>query len=589
MAGVGIPTGGLNDRQEKRLKDAMRQSRKDLQQFRWFRRKAIQEYAGFYFGKGTSRHVVSNMIELMVNVFTRQLAANVPRVMVSTGVRSLDVRAQKLQLALNHLLEEIKYGRTHRRFVKSAMFSLGIMKIANERTGGLPDEATGWVYDIGQPYAVNISLDDWVHDTNARVWEEAQFMGHRYRWPLELAKQRFQMSKDDESLAQEPQSKNEDGMEKVASHGWSDTSWRDEYKKHVDLFDIFLPIDNIVATFISDPDGEDTFGSLLGIRDYEGPELGPYVPLSFSDVPDHIMPLTPVMTHFDWHELINIIYRKARDQAERAKTITGFQRSQGDEDAKRIMRAKDGEIVAMDNPDLIREYTFGGVDGRLLAMGQHAFDRFMTMTGNLDALGGLAPQSPTLGQDELLQVNASKRIADMQDQVIEATRQSIKSLAWHLFYNPLIELPLTVEAGGMNITVKFTAADIEGDYLDYNFNVDPFSMQHRTPGSRFQTTMNLLQSVILPGMQDMASQGIGIDWKNLMEQFSEDANLPELSKILRFSSQTGRQEVGQPPVEQRQAPVTRRINERVNRSANTRGAGDNMTEKLMALADKQEN
>src|SRR4051794_15466147 len=51
-------------------------------------------------------------------------------------------------------------------------------------------------------------------------------------------------------------------------------------------------------------------------------------------------------------------------------------------------------------------------------------------------MGGLAPQSKTLGQDKMLNENSSHSIMDMQDRTVEYTSGVMEALVWYWWYHP---------------------------------------------------------------------------------------------------------------------------------------------------------
>ena len=530
-----------------KLRRAVDYSRRQLQPFRQQRYEVIRQYVGFHYSDdGASDRVPVNLLELAINIYTQQMAARIPQVLVSTSFRQLKPSAANFELALNHLLKEIKFGETTRMAVVDALFSLGIIKTGLERRSSV--EIDGYLHDVGQPFADMISLDNWVHDTTATRLDQCQFMGDRYRLPLELVKESKAFKNTDSLQATVKTAYNEDGDSKAESLSHGAQVDPDEYKEHVELWDIWLPLENLLITIPAEGEGKP-----LRVIDWDGPETGPYHLLSFSPVPGNIMPLAPSGLWMDLHDLANRLFRKLGRQAERQKTVLGIQ-SGAEDDGNRIIKANDGETLRMDNPDRAREYRFGGIDQPSLAFLLQVKDLFVYLGGNLDSLGGLSPMADTLGQDQLLAQNASKRVADMQDRVIAFTKEVIGALGFYLWTDPLINLPLTKRVPGMeelSIPVTFDAESREGDFLDYNIEIEPYSMQHQSPQMKLQTLVQVFQQFIAPFAPMMAEQGIG---------------------ITQPSGRFEKTMVGQPP--QKMGGTTRHISERVNRPGATRSGKD---------------
>jgi len=253
-------------------------------------------------------------------------------------------------------------------------------------------------------------------------------------------------------------------------------------------------------------------------------------------------------------------------------------RGGAEKDGERIVKSADGDAIRMDDPKGAQEYRFGGVEAPSLAFFLQIKDLFSWISGNLDSLGGLSPMSETFRQDRLLNENASQRVADMQDRTVAAVRKIVQDLCWYLYYDPFLELPLVKRVAGTNIElpIVLSADDIEGDYLEYNFDIEPYSMQHQTPESKLSTMLQLLTEVIAPFLPMLEAQGMTINWDAMIKFMSDATNIPELEDIfmdadeMMMRMQMGNQQQG--PVGQ--PPVTKRTYERVNRTGATRVGKD---------------
>jgi hypothetical protein len=581
----------LEQKKLKRLQTAVKHSRKKLEAFRKNRVAAIRQYVGSHYGEAsTTEKVPVNFIELATNIYTRQLAARAPRVLVTTRFKDLHPHASDLELAVNHLIKESKLAETMKSAVINALFGMGIVKIG--MNVGATAYIEGAAHDVGQPFADSVDFDDWVHDATAKTWDEVAFAGNRFRLPHEYVMESDLFENKDEL---KPTSKfdlpgnSDDKAEDIGkSRGGSDD---DEYMDYVELWELWLPKDNLMVTVTADDAAK-----VLRVVEWEGPENGPFHILGFSDVPNNVCPLPPVATWMDIHDLSNRIFRKLGRQAERQKTILGV-RAAASKDGKNIVEANDGDVVTIDNPDGAREYRFGGVDQVGLGFFMQNKQLFSWMAGNLDSLGGLSAMSETVGQDQLLSQSASKRVADMQDRVLNFAKSISRDMAWYLWTDPLINLPLVkrVEQANIDIPIDFTPEDREGDFLDYNFDIEPYSMQDPSPSSRLQTLSTVFTQYILPFAPTLQQQGIGINFENFLRAVGKYANMPELDGILTFMQpqQGPPQPVGQMPAK---SPVTTRNYVRTNRGGvTTQGKeqamisqfmGQNVQPKEQALAQR---
>jgi len=554
-----------------KLKSAVEASRSKLREFCKIRADAVRQFVGSHYGSnGTQERVPINFLELAVTIYNMSLAARCPRALVVPRVSSLKAEAATLGLALNHLAKEIRLGTALRRAVRDALFGMAVVEVGS--AAGRTVEIDGEPVDVGQPFADNVSLDDFVADMSAKNWERVEFMGHTYRVPLvDLQDNEF----DDQDVVRTLESLGMDREDIPAGERASDTgtgrkeySDETEYRKHVDLLQLYLPYENLIVTV---PAGGN-WDKPLNMYEWQGPERGPYHLLGFGEVPDNLMPLAPVDLWLDLHYLANRLFVKLGRQADRQKNIGGVA-PEAASDAEKIIQATDGELINIKHPEGIKAIRLGGIDPQNLGFLLQIQDIFSYFGGNLDAIGGLGAMSETVGQDQLLTASASKRIQYMQDTVYEFAGGIEEALAWYLMYNPLIELPLIKQtASGREIPVTYRAWEREGDYLDYNYEIVPYSMQYESPRQRLNGLLTIFTQLFIPLAPVMAQQGIGINYQALSRQVSELSNLPELNDLLIFSQPAPNPgeigPVGQPP---RQSPVTRRENVRINRSGATLG------------------
>jgi len=514
-----------------KLAQAVRESDEMLAPYRRNRLMFLRQYAGPYYvsrrgGPAAGGAEPLNMIYSVVSVVLPHLVATNPRAMIRTPRAALRRRAEVFALAWNHLAEEIDLSRSLRTVVADALFGVGIMKT------GLAPGATvegvegfgGYLHDNGQPFADPVDVDDYVIDPQARAREQAAFEGNRYRLP-----RRYVLESDlfDRSLAerlpaggQEPVVGSPQRAEEL-SPGRPGPGNPAEY---LELLDLWLPNENVVVTIPADADGPQGF---LREAAWEGPERGPYEMLGFHWVPNNVLPVPPVGLIFDLHVMVNKVARKLARQADRQKDLILFDERTAEE-AEKIRDALDGQMVGVQNVDRYKQVGFGGAGEEGYRHLAFLFEQFSRIGGNTDLLGGLAPQSETLGQDEMLYAGASVRVEDMRSQVYRFTKHVGGKLAWYLWYDPLIDLPLIKPApGGGQEQVTFSWRDREGDFLDYNFDIEPHSMSPDTPARKYRRVIDWIQRVILPTAGIAAAQGLKLDVSRLARITGRMLNIEE--------------------------------------------------------------
>lgn len=519
----------------KRLQDSINWSYQRLQPFRETRKHGVDQLVGKHYGSAEHKdRVPVNFIELATTIYTHQLVAQAPQALVTTELKNLKAQAYELEVAINHFIrKKIRFAEALQEAVVDALYGMGILKV------GICPYQHGYEHDTGIVYVEAVSLDDWVHDMTAKRWADVDYMGNKYRVPFDELIESLPNSEAKKKL-QPRESSAAFESDSVAEISIGDAAVEDnEARDYVELWDIYLPKERLMLTLEAFPtDEDDLFASEpLKITEYEGPLHGPFHRLGFSKVPSNTMPLAPVAIWEDLHDLANNIFNKTGRQALRQKTVTGYQGSaQGD--AERVRDARDGEMVRMDNPQGVQQFSFGGADQVNLAFAVQLQQLFSYFAGNLDSLGGLGAQSATLGQDQMLAESASQRIKFMQSVTVDFTQRVLHDVAYYMIGDPLLQLPLMKKIPKSDLEVPFTfrSWEMAGDFLDYNFNIEPHSLSFRSPNERLQLVMRLLGEIIMPLSPIMAQQGIVPNFDGILRTIARYSEMSELEDLLTFSA-----------------------------------------------------
>ena len=561
-----------------RLKSAVSHSRRRLEPYRVRRLAALREYVGRnYSDQGAADRVPVNFIELAINIYSRQLASRRPAITIGTRQRELRIFSKEFELAVNHLLGEMNFEQTLRAATIDALFSMGIVKVGVSE----PDQPIrGFLTRSGQPYAENVGLDDWVHDMNAQHMTECAFMGNRFRLPLHAVKESDLYENTDKIQAVRRSRSNETGDPKSFSLGNETSFDKDEAYEYAELWEMWMPQEGKILTFAADDSGAPH--DLIRQVDYNGPIEGPYHFLQFSDVPGNTMPLAPVATLIDMHELSNTLFRKLGRQAERQKDIVGF-RGSAEGDAKNLQNAADGEMIRLDDPDAIKTYKFGGIDQQTLGFMLQTKSLFTYLGGNLDSLGGLGSQSDTVGQDKLISQSASNRVADMQSQVIGFVKETVEAISQHLFEDRFVKLELEKSVGkngSIKVPFVYEGSKAEGEFVNFTIDVQPHSLQQSTPGMKLQALTQIMGQFINPLMPMMQQQGLALDVRKLISMLGEYTQLQDLGQMVIDAKQ------GTPVGTEKDQAASKSVNKRtesvrINKPGATRQGQDEMMSRLL--------
>jgi hypothetical protein len=567
----------INDKKFSRLRTAIDWSIRQLEIPRSNRVAAIRQFVGsHYAGGGSDRRMPTNLLELAVTIYVRQLAARAPRVITTTKVAELRPFAKNLELALNQIPDEIGLGSTIRRAVIEAIFGIGICKV-----GICESDKIFNGHAVGEPFVDLVSLDDYFCDMSAKDRSGIQYEGNDYWLPFDTAKEMYPDAMSD--VEPDEHTVTGDNGESRAD-GISADEGADLYRDKVWLRDVFLPDTQQLLTY-----GVKSH-KIFRMVDWDGPVGGPYHVLGFSDVPGNLLPLPMVALWLDLHELGNALFRKLAKQADGKKTVTAFAGG-NDDDVNALRNAADGDGIRY-NGQKPEQLSTGGIDSPTLAFFLQVRDLFSYFAGNLDTLGGLSPMTDTVGQDKLLSDAANARINYMRDQTIDFVRSIFRSLAWYEWTDPVRERIIEKRVKGVDIAlpVKWSPDTREGDFLDYNIDIDVYSMQDDTPSLKLQKIGMALERFVFPALPMIEAQGGRIDFQKLLGMVGQLGNVPEIEEVVVFGDPPAgvpRQGGSATPTLAKPANTTRTY-ERVNRPGATRAGKDDVLSRLLMGGNVQD-
>jgi hypothetical protein len=535
-----------------RIQDAIVSWTQYTEPTRKLRKMMHREYASGWFDNKVGESQPMNLIDRYVNIIAPYLVSQNPKVNIDPkrGLSASRSFARTLELALEHLFTEIDFSMTTLRpAVINSLFSMGITK-----TGIMTDsqvELMGYLHDVGQPFCDSIDYDDYIGDFRARNKQEMEIEGNAYC-----------LSMDD--LIDSKMFKNYDCLSTVKEYSQEQTEPEQIAKKHmipfehahglrkkVWLHDVWIPDEGIIITL--PPKGQGT--KIMRTVEYDGPEGGPYDLLTYHHFPNSVIPIPPIYNVLNLNNIINRLVTKMKHQAEREKKVMLYELT-GAEDAELIRNTPDGFTAGVKNVDAFKEVEFGGVADTNFPFVQFLEQQYSIQGGNLYTIGGRESQAETLGQEQMLQANASKQLQDMVLQVHRFTRNITKKLAWYLWSDPYIQIPVIKELGEFKLQVEYTPDVREGDFFDYGFDIEPYSMARMSPETRFQRLMQLVGQVVLPTAQIASAQGSQLNVNELVQEcarFLDVRNIdrwwitgvPQETQMNPYSPESGRPKDGQ--------------------------------------------
>ena len=176
----------------------------------------------------------------------------------------------------------------------------------------------------------------------------------------------------------------------------------------------------------------------------------------------------------------------------------------------------------------------GGVDQSNQAFSMNMQEQFDRMAGNLQMMAGLGPQSDTATQDKLIHGAVSKREANMQYRVVDFTTNICRDLGWLLWSDQATEMETNYQIAGVDFQTTWTPEMREGDYIQYNFEIEPYSMMYKSPSEKLNNITQFVTQIAMPMQENMMQSGGSIDFQELTLLYSELLDIPRLKEIVVF-------------------------------------------------------
>lgn len=552
-----------------RVMKAVQTSRQAWRPFCRTAKELIRDHVGSWYQEkphGARYKTLVNLINQTARIYSVSLAANNPRVNVTSDDTEQWPFAKRFQVNLNKLISDMQLDATFRAIVLDAFFCIGcgVVQMRDTDTrfhGVLESEEDVWL-DPGEPWFNRVPRDHLILDMAVREISKMRYCGHIYRADFEKVMDEPGYSKAAKKHIT-PTSKNQitdaDFAQEIATGGAVDD---DELKPMLWLMDLWVAENKSIATFALDVDAPP-----LIERDWTGCQAGPYKFLGLGLVPDNLIPVSPASNLKGLHDLANRNYRKMERQADNQRTINAYAPG-GEEDAARMRDAKDMDWVKVRNPRDITQLKMGGVDPGLQAFQMNVSEQFNLLAGNVRAMGGLGQQAATLGQEEIIQESVSRIEADMHLAVMNFAGEVCTDLAYLMWNDESMTMKSSVRVGSSDIHVdsSWTPENRVGNFEDYGLHVVPYSTVFKTPQQKLNELFATIER-LAPIWPMFQASGATINAQELVEQIAELLDRPELKRIITFAVQTDQLGGDQNTI--RQSPVTSR--ETIRRNVPTGG------------------
>lgn len=538
----------------KKLQESAQNGFKRLENFRASRLMFLRQYVGQYYDAdhGSIGTEPLNLIFNAIRVLVPNLVFNFP--VHNVGSRFLAQRnyGEMIGMALTQQDKQMKIRDIYKRWIVDAIFCMGILKT------GICDSGTAIALneddrvDPGTVYTDNVDFDNLVFDPNCRKLEEAMFIGDRMRMSRQALLDSGLYAND--MIEKLPSCNTEqvmrDRVERLSASSLSPSDM-DTIEDQVEICELWVPRAKAIVTIPGDEDF--TCDEFLRVHDHYGDDSGPYTFLNLTPpVPNNPVPISMVGIWHDLHIMANRMAKKIMDQADRQKDIIGYKRSAAD-DAQEALDANDGEAIAMDDPDGVKTFSFGGQQRSNEAHVQQLQQWFNMMAGNPEGMAGISMNAKSATEANMLQGNAQTSLEDMKDLVYAGVAEEGRKRAWFLHTDPLLEVPLTRRVqqpsqwtngptGPMmvqpsqekEVQVILTPEARCGDFIDFTFEVEPESMGRIDSNKRLAQAMEFAVK-ILPAAAQAAQtcmlMGVPFSFPRFLGRMAKEANIKWMDEV----------------------------------------------------------
>jgi hypothetical protein len=521
------------------------------------------------------KKVVLNKIQDAVRIWLQNMSAGDIQINIDSQYPQLRAFGANFERAVNNHLEEIDISTPLTAGLSEALFGLGVYKTG--LGAGAPEvfEADGELIDPGRPFTDVINIDDFVIDMSARSLDKVDFIGDRYLRPRAWVKEMIKKAHSEDEGGTTDDRMESRNMPEANLAGIQDGDDDAKIYDNVWVWDLYLPKENKIVTIA---DGSET---PIAVWDWDGPEGGPYDVLGWLYTSGYPLPIPPIANIYELHMFLNEMARKTGRQANNQKSIILIE--QGNEKTAEAIKNNNDQAIAMvpaGSLEKMKEAKYGGADPMSMQSLLWAGQNIDIEAGNLTTLGGTGPSAETFRGDALIHENASALIKFLQLGFLKVTRKVLKKHCWWVWTEDIRGFSGEVTIPGTDVSVPwaFTPEEREGNFLDYNFRIDPNSVIGKTPSEKAQEMLQLLNGLVLPNAELFMQAGFMPNLAESLKYICKQMNVPfdillqAMDPAMQEQMMQGQGATDAPP----RMKTSHTINERVSRPGTTPQGNENV-------------
>lgn len=522
------PAPAIGRRSAKALAERVQVSERKLKPFREHRLRFIRAGHGPYYGRvGGSNDPLPTVALYVQNMLANLLYARV-RAAISSPIEDNGFQALASEQAFAVFAEMMNLSTSLRRVITDSLYGMGIMRVGRIGPPEIdPDAAAQQGMSLMVPYADPVDLDNYCVDPDARCREEALFEGDAFRIPKQYAMECGIY--DPDKIARLSTIDSRFGQERADKTSNEGVGWG-VGEDWIELRYIWLRNENVVVTI---PGQQESVDDYLAQFPWDGGERGPYETLAYEWVPDNLMPVPPIARFYDLHRAINRAAAKQMRQADRGKDLLLFDQTTPEGEAETVRTAGDGEMLGVQNVDRYKQVSLGHANPKGYENLAFLMDQYQRFARNPDLTGGFKAGSDTLGQDQMLMQAAKIGIGSMRQAVSEFASHVGRKLFRYMMQDQSLEMPMVVNAKGIDVPYVFAPAKHPSRFEDYQFNIDLYSEAPQTAEGRYRALHEWYQLDVLPSLPAMAMMGVQVDIGSILTMMAKFHGLPMAGSLVQ--------------------------------------------------------
>ncbi len=422
-----------------------------------------------------------SLLKRLIDTYLPNVVGTEIHAKVAPKRAGLSGNAKLREMILDHLAEVTGLARTHRLVVMDAILGgLGIYKVG-VRAGTEVVKVAGEQYDIGQPYACRVDMDDFARDPNSRDPDEDSWRSVRYRVSKTFLLESGVFKSDIvENLPTLRGFTPNPGDAELISKGAS--SVVDTIDDLVELWDVIIYRGDKVLECTLPSLGTSVGGKgfVMEPREYEGPERGPLIEMRLRELPNNAHPISMGGQLLDLHLGESALATKImRRMLSRCRKV--FAKKEEENEALELGNNLDDEIIPGEWNG--KQADLGGIDEGDLAALKQVTEWGNNETANLQQSGGNTdPTIKTATVGSILQGNAQVKLGDLRAVTTGPLKQVMRCFAWYVDQDPFFQKQFSMRVpGGDMIDVQYDQRSKKGNFADFDYDTQAISEEPTDP------------------------------------------------------------------------------------------------------------